>query len=219
MRVIDGKVPPGGWHFKQRLASSPQRPKTQLIQAPNYDQLLEMVFQFRLNNLDVVPTGTATREIVKSDIEYYLCGHFPGNCTGSKADLLRVANGESLPGRPKVDYKRPITRVEDWLTLLTQRNIVFVDQLKAHERAKICLKCPMNQAWRTGCGPCNANAARRSELIRGSHVTGLEQKLKHCLSFGTLLEVSVWLQEDYSAPRGGRQKPPDECWKMTENRK
>jgi hypothetical protein len=209
---------PHGWHFKQKLASSPQRPQTQLITGASYENLLENVFQFRLNNLDMVPTGTATRELVKADVEYYVCGHYPGNCTGSKAQFQQLSVDGSLPGRPKVDYKRPITRVEDWLTLLTQRNIVFVDQLKAHERAKICLKCPMNQAWRTGCGPCNANAARRSELIRGSHVTGLESKLNHCLSYGTLLEVSVWLQDDFSAPRGGRQKPPEECWKMVENR-
>jgi hypothetical protein len=212
MRVVSGLVPPGGWHYRQKLVSSPARPRNQVIGAVTYEQLVENVFQFRLNNLEMVPSGTATREQAEQDITFYLCGHWPHNCTGSKAEL---ANAGRTPPTVK-HYSRPINRIEDWLTVLSERPLKWVDQARASERARICLKCPLNQTWRTGCGPCNENAARRATLFLGSRSTGLESKLKGCVSFGTLLNLSVWLENDFTAP--GR-KPPDECWKLTEAKK
>jgi hypothetical protein len=210
MRVVEGLVPHGGWHFRQKLVSSPQRPQFQHILGVNYPDLLDKVLKFRLNNLEMVPSGTATSDIVAADVTYYICGHWPTNCTGSKAELDAIAAGKRPPG-PRPDYRRPLTRIEDWMTNLQQQNLTWVDQLTAIERSRICIACPMNQSWRTGCGPCNANAARRSELARGSHTTGLEKQLKACVTYGTLLELSVWLENDYSAPR--RRVPP-QCWKL-----
>lgn len=217
MRVIDGKVPPGGWHFKQKLVSSPQRPKTQLLYGHSYSNLLENVFQFRLNNLEVIPSGTATRESVDADVGFYLCGNFPNNCTGSRAQFVELAKSGHMPGKPaRPDRARPLSKIEDWITHLGNQELKFVDQMKAHERAKTCMKCPMNQNWRTGCGPCNENAIRRATLVRGSHSTGLETKLKACTHFGTLLELAVWLENDHATGRD-RRSPPDKCWKLTEN--
>jgi hypothetical protein len=209
MRVVETIVPPGNWHYKQRLKSSPQRPQFQLIQAGSYDQLVDNVLNFRLANLEMTPVATATREQVIDDIKFYICGNFPSHCTGSRAQLLAAQNGESrIKTRP--DYTRPLSRIENWLTRLSENQIEFVDQSTATERANICLKCPLNQSWRTGCGACNDNAERRATLIRGSHSTGLEPKLKNCQAFGTLIDLSVWLKQDYSeAPR---RQVPDFCW-------
>lgn len=215
MRVIDGKVPPGGWHFKQKLVSSPQRPSTQLLYGQTFSDLLENVFQFRLNNLEVIPSGTATRESVDSDVGYYICGHFPQNCTGAKSQFVEMARTGHMPGKPAKERPRPLSRIEDWITTLGEHELKFVDQMRAHERTRVCMKCPLNQAWRTGCGPCNDNAVRRASLIRGSHATGLEKKLNACTHFGTLLELAVWLEEDHAEGRS-RHEPPDKCWKLTE---
>jgi hypothetical protein len=212
MRVLSSIVMPGGWHFEQKLVSSPQRPRTQRIGASTYDQLLDNVFKFRLNNLEMVPAGTATKELVEQDVSFFICGHYPGNCTGTRAQFAQMKGGE-WPGRKyKVDYRRPLTRIEDWITRLNQENLKFVDNTVALSRAQICIKCSLHQNWRSGCGPCNENATRRATLIRGSHVMGLEGKLKACLAYGTLQEVSVWLEQDFSTAVSKRI--PAECWKV-----
>lgn len=214
MRVVEGLVPPGGWHFMQKLRSSPQRPKSQRVDAATYDQLLEFVLRFRLNNIEIVPSGTATKESVAQDVLYYICGNYPGNCTGSKAQLNAMMLGERVVARSRsTDYRRPLTRIEDWLTNLQGHELKWVDQATATERAKICVECPLNQPWRTGCGACNDNAFRREILVRGSHQTGLEKHLKACVAYGTLNELSVWLADDHSS---ARRKVPIECWKAKE---
>jgi len=185
-----------------------------LIQAQTYDQLVENVFRFRLNNLEIVPSGTATREQVASDIQYFICGKFPGNCTGSKADLNAAAAGKGVRS-VSPNYNRPTNRIESWLVMLSQRDLRWVDQARAIERANICAGCKLNQRWSTGCKPCNDNINRRGLLIRGSRSTWLEPKLKSCVSYGTLLELSVWLEEDWAAPRS-RPAPPAQCWKLAE---
>lgn len=212
MRVLSSVVMPGGWHFNQKLNSSPQRPRTQRLEGATYEQLLENVFQFRLNNLEMIPTGTATKELVEQDVSFFICGKFPQNCTGSRGQFASLANTGRWPGKEfKVDYRRPLTRIEDWITRLTNENLRWVDNATALERAQTCLKCPLHQNWRTGCGPCNDNAIRRATLIRGSHLTGLESKLRACVAFGTLQELAVWLQEDFSITK--IRKLPNECWK------
>jgi hypothetical protein len=214
MRVIEGVVPPTGWHYQQKLISSPQRPKHQRIDAATYTQLLDFVLRFRLNNLEIVATGTATKEQVEHDITFYLCGRWPHSCTGSRAQLQLIASGKWPGPIQKIDYRRPLTRIEDWITGLgRQEELRWVDQARAHQRAQICAECPVNRNWRTGCGACNDNAIRRATLIRGAHSTALDKKLRYCVSYGTLLELSVWLESDYSKPRG---TPPPECWKLTE---
>jgi hypothetical protein len=209
MRVVENILPPGGFHYKQRLKSSPQRPQFQLIQAGSYAQLVDSVLNFRLSNLGMVASASATKERVVDDIRFYICGNFPSHCTGSKAQLLEAQNGSSqVKTRP--DYSRPLSRIENWLTRLAEREIEFVDQATATERSQICIKCPLNQPWRTGCQPCNQNADRRAALVRGSHTTGLEPRLKNCQAYGTLLELSVWLKQDHSEQ--ARRQPPDFCW-------
>lgn len=213
MRVLSSVVMPGGWHFNQKLLSSPQRPRTQRLEGATYGQLLENVFQFRLNNLEMIPTGTATRELVEQDVSFFICGKFPGNCTGARSQFSSLQQTGEWPGRRfKPDYRRPLTRIEEWINRLTVENLRWVDNATALERAQICMKCPMHQSWRTGCGPCNDNAMRRATLIRGSHLTGVESKLKACVAFGTLQELSVWLEDDFTTTKIKRL--PAECWKV-----
>jgi len=187
-----------------------------MIGAMTYELLLEAVLKFRLNNLELVETGTATPDIVSGDVMRYICGTFPGNCTGSKAQLSAAAQGNFGPAssNSRVNYRRPLTRIEDWLTGLQEHNLVWVDQATAQARAEICVNCSMNQNWRTGCGPCNENALRRELLVRGSHQTALDPKLKACMAFGTLNELSVWLVNDYAKPRP-RVNIPQACWKLS----
>ena len=57
--------------------------------------------------------------------------------------------------------------VEDWIKLLSTKELEWIDQATAFKRARVCIGCPLNQRWETGCGPCNTNIRTKSLLIRG----------------------------------------------------
>lgn len=202
MRVITSVVMPSGWHFLQRLESG----QYQRIDGRTYDELAEKVFQFRLQHIELVPSGTATTERVAQDLLTWICTRWPTQCTGARGEL------PPAPPVPFKGYVRPVNRVEDWFKLLSTKSLEWVDQATAHKRAKICMSCPLNQSWQTGCGPCNQNIRTRTLLLRGSHKLGLESQLRACLGYGWLNEISVWLVDGFA--QADRKIPP-RCWKLT----
>lgn len=203
MRVIEGLVMPGGWHFEQELDSG----QHQRIEGRTYRELVERVLMFRLQHIELVPSGTSTKERVESDLLVWICSRFPTTCTGPRGELPQA----TVKAQPA--YTRPTNRIEDWIKTLSGQDLEWIDQASATRRARICMGCHLNQRWETGCGPCNTNIRSRSLLIRGSHKTGFENQLRACLSYGFLLEVAVWLKDTYAQPR---RTPPPECWKRKE---
>ncbi|HEX3445816.1 MAG TPA: hypothetical protein VHS80_13955 [Chthoniobacterales bacterium] len=201
MRVITSMVQPGGWHFIQPLESG----QHQRIDGRTYDELVERVFQFRLQHIELVPSGTATKERVEGDLLHWICTRWPRQCSGSTGELPPSPASER-----RIGYQRPANRVEDWFKLLATKNLEWVDQATAYKRAKICAACKLNQQWQTNCGPCNTNIRTKALLLRGSHKLGLEGNLRACLSFGWLNEISVWLVDGFNQPT--RALPPA-CWK------
>jgi hypothetical protein len=201
MRVITSVVMPSGWHFLQRLESG----QYQRIDGRTYDELVEKTFQFRLQHIELVPSGTATVERVSEDLLRWICTRWPQQCTGARGELPPAP-----PRARQIGYQRPSNRVEDWFKLLSTQNLEWVDQATAHKRAKICVACKLNQSWQTACGPCNTNIRTKALLLRGSHKLGLENQLRACLAFGWLNEISVWLVDGFNQP--SRDVPPA-CWK------
>jgi hypothetical protein len=200
MRVITSVVMPSGWHYLQRLESG----QYQRIEGRTYDELVDKIFSFRLQHIELVPSGTATRERVSADLLEWICTRWPGQCTGARGEL------PPAPRPDRTTYSRPSTRVEDWFKLLSTKNLEWVDQATAYKRAKICIACPLNQQWQTGCGPCNQNIRTKALLLRGSHKLGLEGNLRACLGFGWLNEIAVWLVDGFNE---ASRKIPEKCWK------
>ena len=62
-------MPPGGWKFSQSLDNGSFFP----IDAGTYPDLETKVFNFRLANVEIIPSGTATRESVRFDIRAFIC--------------------------------------------------------------------------------------------------------------------------------------------------
>jgi hypothetical protein len=63
MRVIEGVVQPGGWHYEQPLDSG----QKQRIEGRTYRELVDRTHLFRLQHLELVKSGSATKEQVESD--------------------------------------------------------------------------------------------------------------------------------------------------------
>jgi hypothetical protein len=200
MRVIEGLVMPSGWHFEQPLDSG----QKQRIEGRTYRELIDRTLLFRQQHLELVPSGTATKEQVESDLLTWICTRWPTQCTGSRGELPKPI----VPANP--GYARPTSRIEDWFKTLSGKDLEWLDQATAVKRTRTCLGCHLNQNWATSCGSCNQNIRTRSLLIRGSHRTGFESQLRACLAYGWLLEVAVWLKDGHAG--GPRRKPPPECW-------
>jgi hypothetical protein len=191
---------PGGWHYHQPLRSGQE----QRIEGRTYQELVSRVFMFRLQHIELVPAGTAIRNRVEMDMMDWICTRWPQTCTGFKGELPKYPDPQ---GRPT--YVRPINRVEEWFARLSTSQLEWVDASTASKRARICLGCPLNQNWQTGCGPCNTNLRQKALLLRGSHKTGFEPQLKACIAYGWMLEVAVWLEDGHAQ---ATRKPPPECW-------
>jgi hypothetical protein len=201
MRVIETMVAPGGWNYSQPLDSG----QHQRIEGRTYAELIEKIFQFRLQHIELVPSGTAIKERVQADYLHWVCTRFPSQCTGARGELPPMPTAQH-----KNSYQRPSNRIEDWLKTLSTHNLEWVDQATAYKRAKICIACPLNQAWQTNCGGCNTNIRTKALLLRGSHKLGLEGNLRACLGFGWLNEIAVWLVDGFNE---ASRKIPEKCWK------
>lgn len=202
MRVITSMVPPNGFHYLQPLETG----QYQRIDGRSYEELIEKIFQFRLQQIELVPSGTAIKERVEADYMHWVCSRWPRACTGAIGELPPEPAREQ-----KLGYYRPTQRVEDWFKLLGTRQLEWVDQATAYRRAKICMECPLNQNWATNCGPCNQNIRTKALLLRGSHKLGLESQLRACLGFGWLNEIAVWLSDGF---REASRTIPPKCWKL-----
>jgi hypothetical protein len=198
MRVIDSMVMPGGWHYEQPLESG----QRQRIEGRTYSELVQRTLLFRLQHIELVPTGTAIQQQVESDMMMWICSHYPTACTGTRGELPKPTVQPQL-------YTNPINRVEEWFKRLSGQQLEWIDAATAAKRAKTCIACHMNQNWQTNCGACNTNIRTRSLLLRGSHKTGFEDQLRSCLAYGWLLEVAVWLKDGRPI---ARRKAPPTCW-------
>lgn len=202
-----GVVLPGGWHFPQAvIGSGPFK-----IAAQTYEMLEEAVFKFRVEHLEVIPSGTATRENVQSDIYHYVCAHFPGNCatTGYSA-------APSLPEpviERRTEYNSPIVRVEDWLRSISNQEISFTDAATAQFRSEICATCPQNVKWQVRCIPCNDAIYRRVLRLKGSKTTTKDSMLDACRCYGHMNSLAIWMKSTLSV---AKDEPPAHCWAINQ---
>src|SRR5215470_9483191 len=141
MRVIEGMVCPGGWHFEQPLDSG----QKQRIEGRTFNELKERILLFRLQHIELIPSGTATKEQVESDVMMWICTRWPTACTGPRGELPQPI----VEPRP---YTNPTSRAEDWFKTLSMQELEWLDQATAAKRARICIGCHLNQRWETGCG-------------------------------------------------------------------
>ena len=93
-------MPPSGWWFLQRLDNGTDH----RIEASTYPALETRVFEFRLANIEIVPSGTATREHVRYDLRVQICSRAPNQCAGEVAPLADTGAGD----KGTIRYTTPI---------------------------------------------------------------------------------------------------------------
>jgi hypothetical protein len=196
-------VPPGGFIFDQALVDG----SFTRIEGGSFDQVLERILAYRLaNGMVLGESERALPQAVERDYNAQVCGKYPWLCTG-------VREGVPAPGLEKGSaFELLITRISRWLSSLALEQVRWVDQKSAAERAQVCLGCPQNVFWETGCSPCNQQVRSGSSSLRGARRLALDSGLKGCRSFGTLQEVAVWMETP-----GGEAKyaAPPFCWRRS----
>lgn len=193
-------MPPGGWFYEQAIeGSNPIR-----IEGQTYQQLENRVFQFRLDNLELVPTGSATREIVRDNLRIAICSRAPSQCTGDW-----TPSTPRQKASPETGYRPPIERIEDWFKKLTTVEIRWKDASRANAAAEVCTSCPQNVPWKVGCAPCVEAIETRIHRIRGDRQTVIDGQLRACRIFGHHNQLAVWMNPTFSE---AKETPPEACW-------
>lgn len=183
---------PGGWHF---MATPTLR-----IDAETFPELITTLERYRISNN--LPIGDPL-----ADIESYICTTFPHSCHSVMgATVTAVVDvGTVNPRRNLLD------RIILWFELQMSKlgTDVIVLQGEAERRAQICMRCPENKEWKTGCGECTSNIDRLSKLVRSGHALARDRKLKACSVLGQENRAAVWLKRDRLS---SADNLPGHCW-------
>lgn len=199
--IITSVVPPGGWHYIQKLATG----QTHKVIGFSFEQLLENILDFRRRHIELCGAENAYIEAVRADLKAYFCAHFRQNC----ADSPILPQTQMGIGISRSDYARPIDRAANWLAQTALQRPDLVDHGIAGERAQICAQCPSNIRWQTPCAPCNETVEVRLQNFKGNMRTAVDNRLFVCRIYGHPNSAAVWLKKPPSSPIS---PPPAHCW-------
>jgi hypothetical protein len=179
------------------------------ITGGSLDNVLELILRFRLEHLILLPSGTeATPEAVSNDYHGTVCAAYPWLCRPTSG------GGSAPPGQYGPVFVPLFTRMLENLNGLKASVPAFVDMQSATNRANACMQCPQNILWETNCGTCNQNLTALAYAIRGGRRLNADSGLRGCRAFGTLLAVSVWLQEPGGDNKYQQSAPVGLCWRL-----
>lgn len=198
-------IPPGGWHFLQPIEGG----TTMRIEGQTYSQLEDRVFDFRIHNTDVIPSGSSDRIRVREDLRTQICSKFPEQCVGS----WTIPERRETSRDHGTGYVAPIQRIEDWFKVISTKEIQWKDASRAYAAADACATCPQNIKWQTDCRPCSTAIEKRIMRYKGDRFTPLDHQLNACRIFGHHNSLAVWMQDTLSKPSG--EEIPDHCWLKT----
>lgn len=202
--IVTSVVPPGGWHYVQRLASG----QDHKIIGFSFEQLIENILDFRRRHLEWCGAENANVEAVRADLKAYYCANFRQNCADSQHPAPQKAYGVAINRR---DQARPIDRAGNWLAEVGGSRHEFLDAGLAGQRAQICAQCTYNIRWETPCAPCNETIQVRLQNFLGNLRTPLDRQLHMCRVYGHVNQAAVWLQNTQSH---ASYPPPAHCWKQ-----
>lgn len=197
MKLGRGRVPPGGWHF---IVAPNVR-----LEAINEEELIKLIFEYRLRNN--IPVGDIER-----DIDDYYCSRYPDACHREPKDE---------PGRENVpsEVAEPLLqRVSRWAALQIHAQpkggYELVPLEQANARGLICVGCPNNRHWRSGCSGCSSSAAAVLAQLRKLQVSRHQGDLTGCQICGWDNATAVWMPTSVlPLTQGQLDSLPDRCWR------
>ena len=208
--IITSVIPPGGWHYVQKLSSG----QSHKIIGYSFEQLLDNILDFRRGHIELCGAESAYIEAVRADLKAYLCAHFRQNCADSP---VMPQTGTGIVNSAS-SYNRPIDRAANWLAQIEAANWIaqiagarpeFIDIGVAGARAQICAQCPQNVRWQTACAPCNETVEIRLQNFKGNLRTPFDNRLHMCRIFGHVNAAAVWLKDTQTTPISPQ---PAHCW-------
>lgn len=192
--VVEGIVPPGGWHFKD--PSGYRVPATG--EAVGFLDLVSMVQKHRLENRLEIGNPEA-------DVEGYLCTTFPHLC-----GIHHMPRGAYVVNNAA--QERFVDVILAWantlLDYIHQGKVERVPESEANRRGEICRACPFNVVWEDQCGPCTATAQRALATIRSGLDVSHFQRMHYCRHHRFDARTAVWLGRAHF----GASAAPDNCW-------
>lgn len=159
-------------------------------------ELAESVRAFRIRH--GIPMGNPTQEITDQ-----ICARSPLSCREADASATRDAVASTRFGARVVRW---IGRVADALSL---RPMPPVHKDVAEARALVCMKCPRQISWKTGCGGCDSVARRLAISARKNKETKVSTLLVGCEVLSEDTRTSVWLEQKPSEDAN----LPENCWR------
>ena len=189
MKLIQGLIPPGGWHFIQDGA---------VIRAQEYSHLVKAVESFRAENK--LPSVDAAKDITEQ-----ICNRSPNACHGVDSVVVRTHKAKTLA---KGNLIQDITI---WASNLLKRETPFrlVGDELAESRAKICRGCPSNLNWRSGCRSCITAADRICASVRQGRDTKSSKVLGGCEKLRQDNRTAIFLEKEFLTKN---PNIPDYCW-------
>lgn len=180
----------------------PVAPKT-ILRAPTEQQLIQLIFEFRLRNS--IPIGN-----IEADIEKMYCERWPQSCNEEPSD--RNPLGQPLP-----PHETMATRIARWVAAITHTmprgGFNLVDKDTAETRASACHGCPKNVSWRGGCASCTQSTNAILVSLRQMRKTTRDGNLLGCLVLGSDNQTNVWLPEKTTQITDDQNlQLPARCW-------
>jgi len=198
MKLNRGRKPPsddgsGMWFF-------PVTPTTTL-RAPTEQQLIQMVFEFRLRN--GLPSGDIEREI-----DEVYCSRWPDACISEPSD--------TAPGGPRAPHaEKLLDRITRWVTTLARAmprgGYALADKDTAEKRAAACHGCPNNKSWRGGCAGCTTSVATMLLSLRQMRKTTRDGNLLGCSEIGWDNQTAAHLPKPEITDEQNARLPA-RCW-------
>ena len=184
-KPIIGMIPPSGWHYFDSDAK---------LTGYSYDNLLHVVETYRAENH--IPIGD-----VEGDVNSYICSNWPQFCHGVDMVVINSVNpsGELL------------NDIQTWAKNLqnSNKNIMYVTDELAEERAKTCRNCPNNVNWRGGCSSCISATERLTASVRQGRDTASSAVLGGCALQRHDNRTAIFLDKDELQKATAL---PENCW-------
>ncbi len=194
-KVLEGVIPPGGFHFPDNSGGTEVR-----IEGYSIPDVAANVLRYRMANNR--PPGNPFQELID-----YICNAWPHFCMETDSGEIPHA------GLPEPLSRRCAAWMASWFS--TVSDDPGVPQAEADRRAAVCAGCPNNKDHEAGgCGACTAQVARLSFIYRRNRQTPSDAQLRCCDLFDSPLQATVWSAKLPAATEDQRARKPVNCWRQ-----
>lgn len=175
------------WTFPEPAAGT--------IRGHSFEDLVDSITRFRKSN--GIEMGDPETEAIE-----YLCAQNPGLCKEQRAPAL----GPVSPAPAAPPTRKFGDRVADWIAEVASRPRPPIAPDEIRRRAAVCLGCPLNVPFKSGCSACQRKLARSIDRLTSGYPRRVTDGLGACSHFvwSNALAVGSDIAIVQNAPAG--------CW-------